>query len=247
MKWYFVVLTVLGGLVGLFLLYVLLVIVSSLFVDKNRIYAKRNAYYWWIMQSALFFVMRVARVRVHLTGTERIPKEGRFYLVSNHRSVFDPMIAIRYLRRFRLVFISKEENLKIPVAGPIMRRCNCLPIDRNSLKQSLYIFQKGKQLIESDVVSLGVYPEGTRSRTGELLPFHEGSLYPAFRAPCPVVVSVIRGTEQIGHRMPFKRTDVYLDILDVLPASYLEGKPMGQVSDEIRSEMEDFLKSKKEQ
>ena len=65
---------------------------------------------------------------------------------------------------------------------------------------------------------MGVYPEGMRSRSGELLPFHDGVFKIAIKANVPVVVACMQGQEVIKKNMliPFKKTVVYFDILDVL-------------------------------
>ena len=66
-------------------------------------------------------------------------------------------------------------------------------------------------------VSVGIYPEGTRSKTCQLLPFHNGVFKIAQKAEAPIAVLSITGTEKISKRTPVQDTDVYLDILEVFP------------------------------
>ena len=77
---------------------------------------------------------------------------------------------------------------------------------------------KATDLLQSGEVSIGVYPEGTRSKTGELLPFHDGVFRIAKKAGTPIVVMSIQGTEQIHKNVLRRRTDVYLNIAGIIPA-----------------------------
>ena len=63
-----------------------------------------------------------------------------------------------------------------------------------------------------------IYPEGTRSWDNELLPFHAGSFKIAQKAGCPLVISSVRGTENLHHFHPFKISDVYVNIIETIPA-----------------------------
>ena len=65
---------------------------------------------------------------------------------------------------------------------------------------------------------MAIYPEGTRSKSDQLLPFHAGSFKIAQKANVPLVISSIRGSERIGKNVLRRPTDVYLDILEVIPA-----------------------------
>ena len=65
---------------------------------------------------------------------------------------------------------------------------------------------------------MGIFPEGTRSRGGELLPFHAGSFKIAQKANVPLVTTSVSGTEKIKKNLFRRPTDVYLDILEVIPA-----------------------------
>ena len=70
-------------------------------------------------------------------------------------------------------------------------------------------------LIKRDEVSIAVYPEGTRSKKNKLLKFHAGVLKIAQKANVPIVVTTIRGGEDVKDRYPWRRTHVYFDVLDV--------------------------------
>ena len=102
--------------------------------------------------------------------------------VGNHRSNFDPIIEWLVLKPWDIAFISKGENFKIPFFGRIIRKCCFMPIDRENPRKALRTINKASDLLQSGEVSIGVYPEGTRSKTGELLPFHDGVFHIAKKA-----------------------------------------------------------------
>ena len=118
--------------------------------------------------------MKVLRIRVYTSGLEKIPKNQKLMFVGNHRSNFDPIIEWLVLKPWDIAFISKGENFKIPFFGRIIRKCCFMPIDRENPRKALRTINKASDLLQSGEVSIGVYPEGTRSKTGELLPFHDG-------------------------------------------------------------------------
>ena len=85
------------------------------------------------------------------------------------------------------------------------------------------------------VVSIGIFPEGTRSKDGTLAEFKPGSFKIAQKAECPVVVCCMRGTENIAKNWPWKRTDVYMDILDVIEPQVWKEKDTVQVAAEVQN------------
>ena len=210
-----ILLYILGALLGVFLLYVLLLGVCSLLVNPGKVYDKNSRFYRFILDSATAAVMKLLRIHVHVSGIEKIPKDTKLLFVSNHRSNFDSIITWYALKKWKLAFVSKPENFKIPFFGRIIRRCCFLPIDRENPRKAIVTINRAAKLLKKQEVSIGVYPEGTRSKTCELLPFHNGVFKIAQKADVPIVVLSITGTEKIAKATPFRRTDVYLDVLEV--------------------------------
>lgn len=208
---------VLLALLAIILLWIALLGVSALLVNPKKTYPTDSPYYRALLNAATAVMVAVLRIRVHVSGAELVP-EQRFLLVCNHRSNFDPILTWYALRNRQLAFISKPENFRIPIFGRIIRRCGFLAIDRENAKNALGTVNEAAQRLRSDAMCIAVYPEGTRSKTGELLPFHNGVFKIAQRADAPIVVCTIRGTEQIRRRTPWRSTDVYLDILQCIDA-----------------------------
>ena len=188
--------------------------------------------------------MKVLRIRVYTSGLEKIPKNQKLMFVGNHRSNFDPIIEWLVLKPWDIAFISKGENFKIPFFGRIIRKCCFMPIDRENPRKALRTINKASDLLQSGEVSIGVYPEGTRSKTGELLPFHDGVFHIAKKAGTPIVVMSIRGTEQIHKNVLRRHSDVYLDIVQVIPAGDVENGTTHTIGAEIRNMLLDSIKDK---
>ncbi|MBR5745786.1 MAG: 1-acyl-sn-glycerol-3-phosphate acyltransferase, partial [Clostridia bacterium] len=117
------------GIFGAFLLYCLVLVVSSLFVDDSKEYDKPSRYYRFLLNSSTFIGLWILRVKIHVEGMENVPKDRRFMLVSNHRSNYDPFITLLGLKLKDAAFISKPENFKIPFFGKIARKCMYTAID----------------------------------------------------------------------------------------------------------------------
>ena len=100
------------GFVGVQVLYVLLIGVMTLFIDKSKPQMQPNRFFAGLITYTCGWLCALSRVRIHVTGTDKIPAE-RFLLVSNHRSCYDPIVTLWALREYGLAFISKQENMKL--------------------------------------------------------------------------------------------------------------------------------------
>lgn len=223
-----IVLYILGGLLALLILYVLFLGVCALLVSTEKSYEKDSPFYRFLLDSATVVAMKLLRIRVHVSGMDSIPKDKKVLFVCNHRSNFDPIITWYALKKWKIAFVSKPGNFKIPFFGRIIRKCCFMSIDRENPRKAIVTINSAAKLLEAQEVSIGIYPEGTRSKTCELLPFHNGVFKIAQKAEAPVVVLCVTGTEKISGRTPFRATDVYLDVLEVFP-----GDRIGQTKTEL--------------
>lgn len=218
--WWQTVLLSVGGFVGAFIvlnvLYILLLLLISFFFSKEE--PRRESCFWrrWTVRSVAW-ILNVLRVRVKVEGRELIPKEP-MVLVSNHRSDFDPMVAMVAFSRRPLVYISKESNLRIPIAGAFVRRCHFLPIDRENPRAALGTLKKAANLMQERGFDIGIYPEGTRSYKGGPKPFKEGAFLMAKQAGAPIVLMTTEGTEEIAGHVVVRRNMVHLRILRTISA-----------------------------
>ena len=158
-----IVLYILGGLLALLILYVLFLGVCALLVSPDKTYEKNSPFYRFLLESATAVAIKLLRIRIHVSGMEKIPKDEKVLFVSNHRSNFDPLITWNALRPWKIAFVSKPENFKVPFFGRIIRKCCFLPIDRENPRKAIVTINKAAKLLKKQEVSIGIYPEGTRS------------------------------------------------------------------------------------
>ena len=125
------------------------------------------------------------------------------------------MITIVKLKKIKMSFISKPENFKVPVAGGYMYLNGYLSIDRDNPRNAIKTIKKEAENIKNGI-SVYVNPEGTRSKTGLLLPIKPGAFKIATLSHAPIVVATFKNTRQIHKNFP-KKTVVYHDILKVIP------------------------------
>lgn len=207
-----------GCFIALHLVYLVVAWVVSWFIDPAKPLNRQS----FVCRSACVYASIIVTgycwVKTHVRGAEKLPEAGRFLLVSNHRSGFDPIIVTRMLRRFNISYVSKPSNMEMPVLGRIGYGAGCLPIDRENDRKALTAILTAADYLKRGICSMAIYPEGTRSLDGELLPFHAGSFKIAQKANVPLVISSISGTEKVGKNVLRRPTDVYLDILEVIPA-----------------------------
>ena len=196
----------------------LLVALLSVFIRIDRPADRKTRFYHWLMTNIVEVGMFLLRVRVNVTGREKIPHDTRFLLVCNHRTIFDPVLTMAELSEFTLAFISKKENFKIPIVNKLMHMCFCLPLDREDNRAAVKTINEAVELLDENVVSMGIYPEGQTNKTEEpLLPFRNGAFKIAQKAKVPIVVCVIENTEKILKNFPWQPTTVNLKVLEVLP------------------------------
>ncbi|MDR6122560.1 1-acyl-sn-glycerol-3-phosphate acyltransferase [Bacillus sp. SLBN-46] len=126
--------------------------------------------------------------RIEAIGVENFPKEGGILLCSNHIHNFDPIV-VGIMAPRPVHYMAKEEIFRVPVLGNIVRKCNAFPVkrgfgDREALRSGLKVLKEGNVF--------GLFPEGTRSKTGELGKGLSGAGFFALRSeafvlPCAVI------------------------------------------------------------
>jgi 1-acyl-sn-glycerol-3-phosphate acyltransferase len=130
-----------------------------------------------------------------LRGIEHLP-DGPFILMSNHQSNFDILSLIATIPR-RIYWIAKKELFDIPVFGSSIRRGGYIPLDRSDGRKALKSMENAAAIIRQGS-SVVMFPEGTRSTDGQLLPFKRGGFMLAVRAGVPVVPVTINGSGKVN-------------------------------------------------
>ncbi len=232
------VLGILGAVFSALILFLLVSLVASLLVKKEQNYDDYSPFHRCLVDIAAALCTWLPRVKVHVSGTEKLTQTRKLLFVCNHRSNFDPIVTYHVLRKWRLAFVSKPENFSIPVFGPLVKRCCFLPIDRENPRNAIRTIQASAALLEKGEHCVGVYPEGTRSKTGEMLPFHNGVFKIAQKAQTPIVVLTLRGTDAISKNTPWRTSHVYLDVVDIIPAEEVCASKTDALGQRILAAME---------
>ncbi len=223
-----------GAFFALIVLYLLLLLFSTLFLPKKKPVKKPKGFCQFMIWITMDWLMKLFRIRVKLTGTELLPDEPCL-IVSNHRSDFDPMVVLSVMCRRMPAYISKEANFKIPIVGNYIHHAGFLAIDRGNGMRALRTLKQAAEMMQTCGVDVGIYPEGTRSKTGELLRFKSGAFILAKRADAPIVVMTTRGTEAIGKNVLFRSTKVQLKIVRVIDRRTVQETPQEELRDMVQN------------
>ncbi|MBO4901784.1 MAG: 1-acyl-sn-glycerol-3-phosphate acyltransferase [Lachnospiraceae bacterium] len=148
-----------------------------------------------IVKWAFRTVMFIAGCKPKVIGLEQVPKDEAVLYVANHLSFFDIIITYSLVPG-QTCYISKKEN-RVPILAQYMKNLHCLFLDRKDIRQGMQIILQAIQFVKDDGISVFIFPEGTRSRTGELLPFKEGSFKIASKSGCKIVPVAITGSSAI--------------------------------------------------
>lgn len=149
------------------------------------------------------WMMRVGRrilgIEVEAKGLERVDPAARVIFMCNHLSFLDAPLLATVLRR-PVRFIVKRFVFRIPVLGLGMKFAGYVPLDKEGVGEGRKRIARAAELIRTKGYSFLVYPEGTRSREGTLLPFRRGGFFLALETGVPIVPVSIRGTYELMPR-----------------------------------------------
>jgi len=190
-----------------------ILICSTLLLPFNpqRTWAHRVGVLW------AYFIFKISRRwRVSLTGKENLPK-GPAVLVSNHESMAD-IIAV-YLLGCDFKWLAKSELFRVPFFGWSMALCGYIPLERGSIRSMASSLEKARHYLRKGVPIL-IFPEGTRSETGELREFKGGAFKLALEEKVPIIPIAMTGTRHILQKGDWKLAEkVFVQIQVLAPVT----------------------------
>lgn len=218
-------LSTLGCLLVLVLLAFLFLLYLCSRVDQNVQQEDDDPLYRRVTNLYIESALPVLRIRVKATGLEKVPTDGRFLLVCNHCSLFDPIGLLYCFERFQLAFVSKKENSSMFVIGPMMHKILCQLINRENDREALKTILRCIQIIKEDKASVAVFPEGgILSEDGKLHHFRPGVFKIAQKANVPIVVCTLKNTlNVIPNLLHLKPSNVQMTVLGVIPPEEIKG------------------------
>lgn len=137
-----------------------------------------------------------AGIKLEIKGLERLEKGKNYIFVANHLSVFD-IPALYAVLPYKIGFIAKKELFKIPLFGRIMLSSNSLPVDRGSARQARKSLDMAIEKIKKNRISIVVFPEGTRSISGDLGAFKQASFTLPIESEIDIVPIALSGGQKI--------------------------------------------------
>jgi 1-acyl-sn-glycerol-3-phosphate acyltransferase len=165
-----------------------LVVVAG-FLGAGRL-VDRTARFWarWIL--------RTSGTPVRLEGVEHLPADRPHIIAANHRSWYDIFALVAYTpKRYR--FVAKKELARIPLFGTAWKVAGHISINRQDRKAAIQSLNRAGELMREDNSAIIIFPEGTRSLDGRMLPFKKGAFMLGLHTGVPIVPTALVGTFDI--------------------------------------------------
>ncbi len=219
------------------ILYILLfgstgLLVASIFRWKGLLYALGHAGCW--------IALTLAGIRYRVIGRENIPREAVVFC-SNHESNIDPPVLFQALHR-RLHILYKAELRKFPIMKTVFDIGGFVPVDRADREKSMSSIRLGSDSLRAGNSFL-IFPEGTRSRDGQLLPFKKGGFIMALQAQVPIVPVAVQGGRDAMHKgsAVVRPVSVTVRIGTPIPTAGLTFVERDELIERVRREVQNLL------
>lgn len=142
----------------------------------------------WTVRGARLWariILWSALIRLRVEGAARVPRDEPVVFMSNHESWLDIPVLLASIP-VQVRFLAKKSLFGIPFLGWAMRAMGFIPVDRKNRREAVKSFEEAAQHIRTGR-SVLIFPEETRTRTGDLLPFQRGGFLIAIKAGVPII------------------------------------------------------------
>lgn len=175
-------------------------VLATVFFGLVAIFASllrvRGGVYTWATSEWARAVLWASGTPVSLHGADDVDWREPQVLVSNHVSWYD-VFAIAAVLPVAYHFVAKKELERIPLFGMAWKAAGHISVDRSNRQSAVASLRRAGEKIRRERGTVVIFPEGTRSRTGELQPFKKGAFVLAVEAGVPIVPTVVRGSFDI--------------------------------------------------
>jgi 1-acyl-sn-glycerol-3-phosphate acyltransferase len=175
--------------------WVITVPVAALIVFPWTFISGDVKFLYWIGMGLAFNGVRIAGARVKTVGLDQIDPTGTYIFMSNHVSNLDPPILCPLIPR-RTSILAKKVIWRIPILGPALTMAEIVPVERENRESAIQSIRQAGEVMRHHI-NLTLFPEGTRSRDGRLLPFKKGPFHLAQDTDFPIVPVTILGTYEM--------------------------------------------------
>ncbi|MEO8432739.1 MAG: lysophospholipid acyltransferase family protein [Acidobacteriota bacterium] len=179
-------------------------------------------------------ILFMSGVPVRVVGRERLACADSAVIVANHESFADILVLLASLP-MQVRFLAKRSVFLVPVLGWSIRAAGFVPVDRGDRRRSAATFDAALGRLQGGR-SVVIFPEETRTRTGELLPFKKGAALLALRSGMPLLPIGIAGTRRVLPRESLVPTSgpVVIAIGERISAAGLEAKDRARLTESAR-------------
>ncbi len=150
---------------------------------------------YWLGMRLAYAGPRIAGARVKIVGLDKIDPSGTYIFMSNHVSNLDPPILCPLIPR-RTTILAKKVIWRIPILSQALDMAEIVPVEREQRESAIQSIRRAGEVMRHHI-NMTLFPEGTRSRDGRLLPFKKGPFHLAMETGLPVVPVTILGTYEM--------------------------------------------------
>lgn len=174
--------------------------------------------------------------KFRISGTMPADPRRPYVAVSNHESFVD-ILLISHLP-WEMKWLSKVELFRIPLLGWLMRLAGDIPVERGTARSAVAAMKRCREILAGKV-SVIIFPEGTRSETGEMLPFKDGAFRLAIDAQVPILPMVVKGTGTALRKRSWKlgRSVAEVRVLEPVETAGMKHADIGRLRDQVRDVM----------
>ena len=196
----------------------------------------------WIVRSWAKIILKTSFIKFKVVGEENIKPDKHYFFAANHESEFDIPLVFAGIN-LQMVAISKIELKNIPFLGWAMQAAGHIFVDRRNHSSALESMSKAKKSMTRNPRSVIIFPEGTRSKNGEVLPFKKGGLVLAINLDMEVVPVGITGTRLLlENNLTGKDYKLILKIGRPIRTSSLNYEDRNIFAEDVRNEVVKLVK-----
>jgi len=203
------------------------IVLGPLDPHGKRVY-RINQFWTWL-------IIRMGRISLNVRGLENLESGQQYVFMVNHQSNVDIPVLVQSLPRFQLRWIAKKELLWVPLFGWAMWATKHITVDRSDPLDAVKSLERARKRLAAGI-SIVVFPEGTRSHDGHLLPFKKGGFLLAAKTRTQIVPVTIVGSANLlpagAWRLRPGTIEVFVD-KPISTESYRVGK-LRALTDQVR-------------